>query len=246
MHISSPYRDHLVVQNEAIREHLDRIGRKILIMSGSPDAGKTTVTVHLGAALVRLGCRVGVLDGNLKKSDVAKQCKIAQSEYLKVPPNLVLAGINTVSTQAPDQPFSMIEQLLAQTEWGDLDFLLIDSPAKVTDEHLAICEIIPELTGVIIVTSAQERSILDVVRSVTFCRKMQIAVLGIVENMSMPEKHDTETGAWKAHKVGAPFLGSLAMHTTDKGSVSFHETLAALALMLQKQVACSQGENLHV
>ena len=226
-----------------IREHLDRIGRKILIMSGTPGAGKTTLTVQLAEALANRGCRIGVLDLDLKKPEVAKQFGVSQSACQSIRPNLLIAG--TACAQDKDT-CQVVENLLVQTDWGDLDFLLIDSPWKVSDEHRAICKYIPELTGVIIVTSAQDRSMLDVARSTAFCRDRQMAVLGIVENMSGKQMDNTQKGAWKARKVGAPFLGSLALNTTDEGAASFHEALTALALMLEKQVACSQGETRHV
>ncbi len=80
----------------------------------------------------------------------------------------------------------LIKQFLSEVDWGSLDYLLMDTPPGTSDEHLSIAQyMLPcQLTGAIIVTSPQEISLLDVRKEINFCRKVNIPIIGIVENMS--------------------------------------------------------------
>ena len=193
--------DEYEAQSLRIRERMDRIGRKIMIMSGKGGVGKTTVTVNLANALVDMGCRVGVLDTDLHGPNVAVMfgCKDAEltSEdghtFIPVQPreNLKVMSL-AFALEDPDSPViwrgslknSAIRQFLSDVDWGELDYLLIDTPPGTGDEQLTICQSIPELTGSIIVTTPQEVAVLDARRSVNFSRKLGVAIIGVVENMS--------------------------------------------------------------
>ena len=80
----------------------------------------------------------------------------------------------------------LIKQFLGEVDWGSLDYLVMDTPPGTSDEHLSIAQyMIPcQLTGAVIVTSPQEISLLDVRKEINFCRKVNIPIIGIVENMS--------------------------------------------------------------
>jgi MinD-like ATPase involved in chromosome partitioning or flagellar assembly len=113
-----------------------------------------------------------------------------------------------------------IRQFLAQADWGELDYLLIDSPPGTGDEQLTVCQTIPELTGTIIVTTPQQVAILDARRSVNFSRKMGVAILGVVENMSglICPGCNTEIpifgiggGRKMADQMSVPFLGRVPL-----------------------------------
>lgn len=226
-----------IEQDKKIREHMDKIGRKILIMSGKGGVGKTTVTVNLANALVEAGCTVGILDTDLHGPNVAKMlgCEDGRLDsydgvsFIPVEPR---PGLKVVSLSFaipdPDAPIvwrgpmkmAAIRQFLADVEWGTLDYLLIDSPPGTGDEQLTVCQSIPEMTGSIIVTTPQAVAVLDARRSVNFSRKLGVAILGIVENMSglfCPECN-TEIpvfgiggGKKMAEEMHVPFLGRVPL-----------------------------------
>lgn len=259
-----------VKQRSDIRSRMDRIGRKILVMSGKGGVGKTTVTVGLAKALAAEGLRIGILDIDLHGPNVAKMLSVdlanrfheGEDGLLKpveVMPNLHIAGVDSAMEDREDaiiwrgpMKSMVINDLLAKVDWGTLDYLFIDTPPGSGDEHLTICKSICELTGAIIVTIAQEAAILDAVRSVTFCRKMHMAILGLVENMStlvcphcqsLLHVFGSEGGSKIARKVDIPFLGSVPMvvHGEDgKGNPEqVYDAIADIAKLLDTGVACS-------
>lgn len=227
-----------IAEDKAIREHLDKIGRKILIMSGKGGVGKTTVTVNLANALVDSGCTVGILDTDLHGPNVAKMlgCEAGilttedggETFYpVQARPNLKVMSL-AFAIPDRDSPIvwrgpmkiAAIRQFLAQADWGELDYLLIDSPPGTGDEQLTVCQTIPELTGTIIVTTPQEVAILDARRSVNFSRKMGVAILGVVENMSGLICPGCQTeipifgiggGKKMAEQMSVPFLGRVPL-----------------------------------
>lgn len=259
-----------VEQRTAIRSHMDKIERKILVMSGKGGVGKTTITVGLAKALAAEGLRVGILDIDLHGPNVAKMLGVDLAnrfhqgedgllEPVEVMPNLHIAGVDSAMEDQSDAVIwrgpmksMVINDLLARVSWGPLDYLFIDSPPGSGDEQLTVCKSILELTGAIIVTTAQEVAILDAVRSVTFCRKMHIAILGLVENMSAlvcPHCHHelqvfgSGGGNEIARKVDVPFLGSvpMAVHTMDgKGNPDqVYDSIANIAKILVESIQCS-------
>jgi predicted Fe-Mo cluster-binding NifX family protein/predicted RNA-binding Zn-ribbon protein involved in translation (DUF1610 family) len=112
----------------------------------------------------------------------------------------------------------LIEQFLGDVEWGPLDYLIIDSPPGTGDEPLSICQLLPDLDGAIVVSTPQDIAIADVEKSITFCRRLNTPVLGVIENMSgfvcphCGEKVDVfkSGGAERlAREMSAPFLGRI-------------------------------------
>jgi len=230
-----------IAEDKAIRTHMDKIGRKILIMSGKGGVGKTTVTINLANALVDSGCTVGILDTDLHGPNVAKmlgcEAGILQTDDggetffpVEARKGLKVMSLAFAITEA-DAPIvwrgpmkmAAIRQFLAQAEWGELDYLLIDSPPGTGDEQLTVCQTIPELTGTIIVTTPQEVAILDARRSVNFSRKMGVAILGVVENMSGLICPNCKTelplfgiggGKKMALDMGAPYLGRIPLEVS--------------------------------
>lgn len=194
-------RDEYEEVNRKIRARMDKIGRKIMIMSGKGGVGKTTVTVNLAYELAKMGCKVGVLDTDLHGPNVAKMFGVDDKSLssrdgvtilpVKVRENLVVMSLS-FALEDPDAPviwrgslkMSAIRQFLSDVEWGELDYLLIDTPPGTGDEQLTVCQAIPELTGTIIVTTPQPVAILDARKSVNFSRKMGVAIIGVIENMS--------------------------------------------------------------
>ena len=114
----------------------------------------------------------------------------------------------------------MIRQFLAEIQWGELDYLIIDFPPGTGDEPLSVAQMLPESDGAVIVTTPQEMSLADVRKSISFCRQVKVAVLGVVENMSgltcphcgkMIELFKIGGGQEMAKKLKVPFLGRIPL-----------------------------------
>ncbi|HAK96586.1 MAG TPA: ATP-binding protein, partial [Planctomycetes bacterium] len=115
---------------------------------------------------------------------------------------------------------AVIKQFLKDVVWGDLDYLVIDSPPGTGDEPLSVCQLIGRVDGAVIVTTPQKVAAVDVRKSVTFCRRLDVPVLGIIENMSgfaCPKCGEVTPilraggGRRIAEDMGVPFLGSIPM-----------------------------------
>ncbi len=111
-----------------------------------------------------------------------------------------------------------IRQFLQDVAWGDLDYLVVDSPPGTGDEPLSVCQLIKELDGAVIVTTPQKVASVDVRKSITFCRQLKVPVLGVIENMSgfaCPKCGEVTPilgsggGQRMAAEMGVPFLGSI-------------------------------------
>lgn len=226
------------IQDQKIRDNMSRIGRKILIMSGKGGVGKTTVTVNLANALVSLGCKVGVLDTDIHGPNVAKMFGCEDETLLSTPDGSMIEpvrpreGLAVVSLSFAiknnydaiifrgPMKTNVIRQFLADVNWGDLDFLLIDSPPGTGDEQITVCQSIPELTGSVIVSTPQDVAILDARRSVGFSRSLGVAIIGLVENMSglicphcgeVIEVFGKGGGKKMCEQMDVPFLGEIPM-----------------------------------
>ncbi|ADU97198.1 Mrp/NBP35 family ATP-binding protein [Thermovibrio ammonificans] len=184
--------------------NLSKIKHKIGILSGKGGVGKTTVATNLAAELAKRGYKVGLLDADLHGPNVAKMFG-AEGQRLFADPNsqtikpfipLGMPNLRIVSMafllENPDQPViwrgplkhQAIKQFLAEIDWGDLDFLIVDLPPGTGDEALSVAQLIKPMDGFVIVTTPQEVSLLDTRKSISFAKMMNVPVLGIVENMS--------------------------------------------------------------
>jgi len=114
--------------------------------------------------------------------------------------------------------YKAIQQFLKDVDWGDLDFLIIDSPPGTGDEPLTICQLIGNLDGAIVITTPQKVAGVDVRKSISFCRVLKVPVLGVVENMSgfacpkcgaITQILRTGGGIAISKDMGVPFLGSI-------------------------------------
>ena len=222
-------------QRMKARENMDRIPHKILVMSGKGGVGKTSVAVNLAHALQKLGLRAGLLDVDIHGPNVPLMCGVegasAQVEDGRVIPVLSAGGVKIVSMSffLPNTedaviwrgPVKMgaIQQFMSDVDWSDVDVLVVDSPPGTGDEPLSVAQLLgPSLDGAIIVTSPQDVSLLDSGRSVTFARKLDIRIFGIVENLSgfVCPHCGEETDLFKrgggekaAERLEVPFLGRL-------------------------------------
>jgi Mrp family chromosome partitioning ATPase len=180
--------------------NLSKVRNKILILSGKGGVGKSTVSVNLAKSLSLSGATVGLLDIDIHGPNVPKMLGLGKTEVrlteenhlvpVLVCPNLwvmsiafLLDGDNQAVIWRGPMKYNMIERFLGETQWGELEYLIIDSPPGTGDEPLTLAQLVPSASCVI-VTTPQDISVLDCKKAVTFAKTMQMPVLGILENMS--------------------------------------------------------------
>jgi Mrp family chromosome partitioning ATPase len=249
-------------QNESKEEYADRrrlearlcrINHKIAVLSGKGGVGKSTVAVNLATALALSGLRVGLLDIDIHGPSVPTMLGL-ENETLKGTEGelqpVEFGGLKVMSLgfllQNQDDaviwrgPMKMgvIKQFLTDVNWGDLDYLIIDLPPGTGDEPLSLCQLIQPLDSAVIVTTPQKVAAVDVRKSISFCRRVNVPVLGVVENMSgfvCPKCGELtqilpEGGGRKiATDMNVPFLGAIPMdpgiaQSGDSGKVFIYHS----------------------
>jgi Mrp family chromosome partitioning ATPase len=202
-------------------------------MSGKGGVGKSSVASYLALELARRnGYRVGLLDIDLHGPSIPKmfglhgRLDVTDNEILphEYRPNLKIVSIESMLDDADSAiiwrgpvKHGVIKQFLADCRWEDLDFLVIDSPPGTGDEALSVARLIPDAKA-LIVTTPQEVALADVRKSINFCRKVGMQILGLVENMSglfCPHCNEfipifrTGGGRRTSDLMGLKFLGEL-------------------------------------
>ena len=216
---------------------LAKIEHKIVVLSGKGGVGKSTVAVNLAVALAERGMRVGLLDIDLHGPSVPKMLHLEGwqpqgGEEGSIAPVQFTGNLKVMSVgfflPSDDQAviwrgprkYSMIRQLLSDVEWGELDYLIVDSPPGTGDEPLAILELLGGIDGAVVVTTPQQLSITDVRKSIAFCRELDCRVLGVIENMGtlacphcgeVIEVFGARGAEAMSREAGVPFLGSIPM-----------------------------------
>ncbi len=222
------------LEQEELKERMGKIKHKILVLSGKGGVGKSTVATNLAVSISKTGRAVGLLDVDFHGPSIPTLLKLEgkpvyQSEEGLVPVEFP-SGIKVMSVGflLRDQDEAVIwrgpmkigflKQLLKDVIWGDLDYLVIDFPPGTGDEPLSIAQMIPECDGAVIVTTPQNLSLNDVKKSINFCRRIKIPVLGVIENMSglvcphcqqVIDLFKKGGGEEMAAKMGVPFLGRI-------------------------------------
>ncbi len=220
---------------QALESRLCRIHRKIVVLSGKGGVGKSTVAVNIAVALLMAGKRVGLLDIDIHGPSIptmmglegAKLQNSADGLQPVDADGLMVMSLGFMLGDADQAviwrgPMKMgaIKQLLKDVSWGDLDYLVIDSPPGTGDEPLSVCQLIGNLDGAVVVTTPQKVAAVDVRKSITFCRQLGVPVLGVVENMSgfacpkcgeITQIFSSGGGKRIASDMGVPFLGSIPM-----------------------------------
>jgi ATP-binding protein involved in chromosome partitioning len=182
-----------------ISQQLGRIRHKLLVMSGKGGVGKSSVATYLSLGLAGLGHRVGLLDVDLHGPSIPRMLGISGMFQVdadkRMVPHAYSKNLQVVSIECllEDRDAAVIwrgpvkhgviQQFIAEVSWGDLDYLVIDSPPGTGDEPLSVAQTIPDAQA-IIVTTPQEVALADVRKSINFCRKVQMPILGLVENMN--------------------------------------------------------------
>ena len=211
-------------QKRQVADALAQIGRKIGVYSGKGGVGKTTVAVNLAATLAHEGHSVGILDVDIDCPNVVRAMKVAErpqvGEGNKMLPSERF-GVKVMSMgffqQNEEEAIiwrgpmvhNAINQLLQTTDWGTLDYLVIDLPPGTSDAPLTVMQTL-DLDGFIVVTTPQELAKIDAKRSINMIRKLQVKVLGVVENFS-GEIFGSGAGEELAGELGLEFLGKLEL-----------------------------------
>ncbi len=220
-------------QDAAVKSSLDKIKNKIIVMSGKGGVGKTSTSVNLSIALASKGHKVGIMDVDLHGPDVPRMLglsgmpEVNQNKKLnpmRYSENLKAISIESFTPGKDDAiiwrgplKFSAIRQFIADVDWGNLDFLMIDSPPGTGDEPLTVAQQIPDARAVI-VTTPQEVALADVRKSINFCKTVKMEIFGLIENMSgfscphcgeMIELFGTGGGERTAKQMGVHYLGSI-------------------------------------
>jgi len=208
----------------------------ILVLSGKGGVGKSTVSVNLAFALANHGKNVGLLDLDFHGPSIPKMLGIEDQrpavlahaiEPVHMTGNLAVMSMafllpDTSSPVIWRGPMKMgaIQQFLAEVNWGSLDYLVVDLPPGTGDEALTIVQLAPNVKGAVVVTTPQDVAVLDAVKAVKFIEKLELPVIGIIENMSgmiCPHCKETidlfSTGGGKkaAEDLGVPFLGAIPL-----------------------------------
>lgn len=186
-------------QQEQIQASLAKIKHKILVMSGKGGVGKSTTAVNLALSLAQQGNKVGLLDIDLHGPSVPtllglelQRPAVENDLMLPVPKHdIKVMSIGFLIQEQDDaliwrgpMKAGVIQQFIRDVDWGELDYLVVDCPPGTGDEPLSIAQLLDEGTGAVLVTTPQKVALVDVRKSITFCRQLKLPVYGIVENMS--------------------------------------------------------------
>jgi ATP-binding protein involved in chromosome partitioning len=251
-------REQMKIQDQAINRVLEKVKYRILILSGKGGVGKSTVAANLAASLAKVGKRVGLMDVDLHGPTVPRLLgldkwsagmaddhliPLEHTENLKVISieNMLPSHDDAIIWRGPLK-IGVIRRFLADVSWGELDYLIIDSPPGTGDEPLTIAQTIPKARA-IIVTTPQEVSLADVRKSINFCKAVRLPILGLIENMSgytCPDcGHRVDIfgnggGERTALQMGLKFLGKIPIDPNtvtagDKGEPSLSEQVGTVS-----------------
>jgi ATP-binding protein involved in chromosome partitioning len=229
--------DEEFLQQQMLRSRMGQIAHKIMVLSGKGGVGKSTVAVNLATALALAGKKVGLLDVDIHGPSVPKLLHMEGTPLsgngTSLNPVKISCGAGTLSVmsiafllrQRDDaviwrgpRKYAVIKQFLADVEWGELDYLVVDSPPGTGDEPLAVAQLIEKADGAVVVTTPQEVAVQDVRRCIVFCRQVELPVLGVVENMSgftcpkcgeLVKIFGADGGRAMAEEMGVPYLGAI-------------------------------------
>ncbi|MBN1556824.1 MAG: Mrp/NBP35 family ATP-binding protein [Lentisphaerae bacterium] len=228
-------------EQEAGRQRIAGIKHRILVLSGKGGVGKSSVAANLVLALAAQGRRVGLLDVDVHGPSIPRILGVdgfpaelagpdRASALLQTIPvtdrlrvmslGFLLENRDTAVIWRGPMKYSVIKQFIEDVDWGELDYLVVDSPPGTGDEPLSVAQLLGTPAHAVVVTTPQELSLADVRRCVTFCRKVQVSLLGLVENMSgfvcphcggKTDIFKSGGGRKLAAEMNVPFLGSIPL-----------------------------------
>jgi ATP-binding protein involved in chromosome partitioning len=210
------------------------IKHKIMVMSGKGGVGKSSIAANIAVGLSMKGKKVGLMDIDIHGPSIPKMvglesAPLKQSEEGLMPveysANLTVMSIGFLIRDKKDAVIwrapikhSLIRQFLTDVRWGDLDYLIIDCPPGTGDELISIAQLLEDADGVIIVTTPQDVAVNDVRKSITFCRHVNLPVIGVIENLSgfvcpncgtVVDIFKTGGGEKMASEMEVPFMGRI-------------------------------------
>ena len=215
-----------------------RIKHKIMVLSGKGGVGKSTVSTGLALSLAQQGHKVGILDIDITGPNVPKMMGLdgrrLHVEEGRIHPAQGHLGVKVISMafllDDDDTPvvwrgpikLGAIQQFIGDVEWGDLDYLVIDFPPGTSDEPLTVAQSLPDIDGMVIVTTPQDVALLDSRKSIGFAESLKVPVLGVVENMSGYTLHGRAPAGTEVQIAGP---GGRTHSVTADGDGAFQVTL---------------------
>jgi len=266
---------------DEIIERMSAIKHKILVLSGKGGVGKSTFSAQLSHALATRSYQVGLMDIDICGPSIPKILGIENEqihrsnsgwEPVSVDDNLSVMSVGFLLNN-PNEAIiwrgpkknGLIKQFLKDVDWGELDFLIIDTPPGTSDEHLSITQYLSNSSGIdgaVVITGPQEVSLIDVRKEINFCKKVHLPVIGVVENMSgfvCPKcKNTTQIfapssgGAEKMAKdMEVPFLGSIPLdpriaRSCDEGKFFMSEHPDSVATERLNKVIDNVLASIHI
>jgi ATP-binding protein involved in chromosome partitioning len=213
---------------------MENVKHKFLVLSGKGGVGKSSIAVNLAVWLSRRGKNVGLLDIDIHGPSIPKllnlegmniqavgdkMLPVVYSDTLKIMSiGFLLQNVSDALIWRGPMKHSVIKQFVTDVCWGDLDYLVVDCPPGTGDEPLSIAQLLGQIDGAIIVTTPQQLAVVDVRKCITFCRQLNLLVLGVIENMSgfvcphcnqRIEVFAGNGGQEMASDFGVPFLGKV-------------------------------------
>ena len=223
-------------EEEQLKEQLKKIKNTIVVLSGKGGVGKSTVATNIAMSLSMKGFKTGLLDVDIHGPSIPTllglEGKRVESEGQFLLPIEYNKNLKVISTgfmiEDPTSPIvwrgpmkmGFIKQMISEVLWEELDYLIVDCPPGTGDEPLSVIQTLGNVTGAIIVTTPQKLAVVDVKKSVNFCKKLNTPILGVIENMSgfvcpkcgeRVEIFKSGGGEIMAHEMNVPFLGKIPL-----------------------------------
>lgn len=257
---------HQGADERRLSETLSNIKHKYVILSGKGGVGKSTVAVNIAVGLTLKGKKTGLLDTDLHGPSVPKMLGLvsflSSGDETHLEPAILYDGLlkimsvqfllqnlhDSVIWRGPLK-HAVISQFIGHTMWGELDYLIIDSPPGTGDEPLSVVQT-AKPDGAIIVTTPQEVATFDVRKSIDFCNKLELPVIGVIENMSgfICPHCNKETaifstcgGKRMAEELGIAFLGAIPIDpqfvsSSDQGNPMIDFTTSGKSIEAIKMI----------
>ncbi len=217
----------------ADKNRIPRVKNVIAVASGKGGVGKSTVAVNLALALKRWGAKVGMLDADVFGPSIPQMLgradkpaggnpeskKIDPAEYygMKVISVAFFVDKGDAVVWRGPMVHKLLQQFMEDVDWGELDYLVIDLPPGTGDVQLSLSQLIP-ITGAVMVTTPQEVAVIDVVKGISMFKKVEIPIIGVIENMAYytcpscghhDEIFSRGGGKRLAAEAGTAFLGEV-------------------------------------
>jgi len=223
-------------EQKQISQNIKNIKHRIVVLSGKGGVGKSSIAANLAVWLSMQGKKVGLLDIDIHGPSIPKLLNLEgrrfQGRGNRIEPILyndtlkvisigfLIQDENTALIWRGPMKHNVIKQFVSEVSWGDLDYLIIDCPPGTGDEPLSIVHLLGKADGAVVVTTPQQLAVADVKKCITFCRQLNLPVLGVIENMSgfvcphCSQRTDIfkgDGGRQMAKDFDVPFLGSIPM-----------------------------------